>query len=174
MSLARSFPAATRGANGRIYVIDGLNSAFPALANFESYTPILNSWSALSATPTARYGLAAVLAQDGRIYAFGGADALGNPLAANQSFSTVGAGAAAPPLGKDLPPALSSDPTLTVLSTDSAHAVLFLREMDEGIVPGGGAGDSSGWRNELAHALVAKDDSLSADLADVLFAGPIR
>src|SRR5262249_35486576 len=120
MNLARLFPAATRGANGRLYVIGGLNSSFPALADFESYSPLLNSWSALSATPTARYGLAAVLGQDGRIYAFGGADAVGNPLSTNQSLATVGGGSAAPPPGKNLPPAQSSAPSLTVLSTDAA------------------------------------------------------
>jgi N-acetylneuraminic acid mutarotase len=74
MPTARYGLAAVRGPDGRIYAIGGLNSFNNSgvLATVEVYDPKTNSWSAVAPMPTARWGLAAVLGLDGRIYALGG------------------------------------------------------------------------------------------------------
>src|SRR5437868_4466609 len=48
---------------------------------------IVPAWVTLAAMPTPRSGLAAATGADGRIYAIGGADASGNPLATVEAYN---------------------------------------------------------------------------------------
>lgn len=73
--------AAVTGPDGRIYVIDGVNTN-PSPASLylnvvEAYTPATNSWTQLTPTPTSRGYLAAAVGSDGRIYAIGGSGSNG-------------------------------------------------------------------------------------------------
>ena len=63
-------PAATRGPDGRIYVLGG--PEFAAVSNAQAYDPADDSWHALPPLPTARILLAAAQGPDGRVYAIGG------------------------------------------------------------------------------------------------------
>jgi N-acetylneuraminic acid mutarotase len=79
MPLFVTFPAATTGPDGRIYVLGGVLLRFhssqvhAAVTNaVEIYDPRINHWSLGAPMPTARAGLAAVTGTDGYIYAIGG------------------------------------------------------------------------------------------------------
>ncbi|HCG02639.1 MAG TPA: hypothetical protein DEV93_19115, partial [Chloroflexi bacterium] len=47
------------------------------LGTVEAYDPATNSWSTKAAMPSARWGLAATIGPDGKIYAIGGVEPLG-------------------------------------------------------------------------------------------------
>lgn len=70
LNTGRFSPAATVGADGRIYVIGGFNNG--SLASVEVFDGV--AWSAGLPMPTARYDLSAATGADGRIYAIGGYD----------------------------------------------------------------------------------------------------
>jgi N-acetylneuraminic acid mutarotase len=74
----RLFASLSRhGVGGKCYVIGGRISYGPqGLSMVEEDDPATNSWSRSASLPTARFGLAARVAND-RIYAIGGADGLG-------------------------------------------------------------------------------------------------
>jgi N-acetylneuraminic acid mutarotase len=75
MPAGRSLLAATTDADGRIYAIGGSRYTFaasPQLDVVETYSPASNTWTSVAPMPTARYGLAAALGSDGRVYAIGG------------------------------------------------------------------------------------------------------
>lgn len=76
MPLRRRDVAAVTGPDGRIYVIGGENrfddTGFSQINEVDVYDPAANSWSTVASMPTPRYGIAAVLGPDGRIYVFGG------------------------------------------------------------------------------------------------------
>jgi streptogramin lyase/N-acetylneuraminic acid mutarotase len=71
--------AAAAGPAGRIYAIGGRGTDTTTLEvdTVEVYDPATNRWSTAAHMPTARYGLAAVTGQDGRIYAIGGFNSSG-------------------------------------------------------------------------------------------------
>jgi N-acetylneuraminic acid mutarotase len=76
------YPALTTGADGRIYVLGGAGfdraDKDVALSLVQVYDPRTRRWTIVAPMPTARAGLAAVTATDGRIYAIGGSpDPLG-------------------------------------------------------------------------------------------------
>ncbi len=78
MPTARYDLAAVVGSDDRIYAIGGQydNSGVPSVDGpslvVEAYTPASNSWDAVASLHEGRYGVAAVAAGDGLIYAFGG------------------------------------------------------------------------------------------------------
>src|SRR2546423_9828426 len=78
MPTARYELGSARGSDNRIYAIggtSGLPSADPAaLDTVESYDPATDSWTSAPSLGTARNGPGVTAGNDGRIYAFGGAN----------------------------------------------------------------------------------------------------
>lgn len=74
MPTGHTYFAAVTGLDGRIYAMGGRlgESGSPASAAVEAYNPATNTWTTLASLPTARYGLAAAVGPDGKIYALGG------------------------------------------------------------------------------------------------------
>jgi N-acetylneuraminic acid mutarotase len=70
----RQHLAAVLGPDGLIYTLGGIaeGQGGGKTGVLEVYNPATNSWSTRSPMPTPRYGLAAVLGTDGKIYAIGG------------------------------------------------------------------------------------------------------
>ena len=64
-------PAATTGADGRVYVIGGAADGNVPSGATQVYTPSTNTWAESAPMPVPGGGLAAVTAPDGRIYAIG-------------------------------------------------------------------------------------------------------
>jgi N-acetylneuraminic acid mutarotase len=71
MPTARRSFGITVGADGKIYVIGGMNGA-GALNTVEAYDPATDKWSSRASMPTARFSLAAERGSNGKIYAIGG------------------------------------------------------------------------------------------------------
>jgi hypothetical protein len=77
--------------NGCVYAIGGLSRG--ALNTVEMYSPAADAWVTLPSMPTARFGLAASTGPCPKgprspcVYAFGGADDRGNPLARAEAFA---------------------------------------------------------------------------------------
>jgi hypothetical protein len=71
MPTARFNLAATRGNDGRIYVVGGENAS-KSLDTLEIYDPRSDSWTTGAPMPTPRLALAVVAGNDGRVYALGG------------------------------------------------------------------------------------------------------
>src|SRR5262249_21234064 len=77
--------ASVLGKDGRIYLVGGEANgygfvgcpSFDCLSYVEAYSPATRSWVIPPQMPTARFGLAAAVASDGRIFAFGGISTLG-------------------------------------------------------------------------------------------------
>ncbi len=71
----------TVGSNGKIYVIGGISSDGLGpnyiSSRVEEYDPVANTWTDRTPIPTPRYGLAAVAATNGKIYAIGGVNTSG-------------------------------------------------------------------------------------------------
>src|SRR5207302_424781 len=68
--------ASVAGADGRIYVIGGLDDTNNVVSNnVYAYTIATDTWAALASLPTARSMLGAAVGSNGRIYAIGGAEA---------------------------------------------------------------------------------------------------
>ena len=72
MGTSRYIPSVATGADGKIYVIGGLNSGSTHLATGEVYDPATNSWSAIANAPRGNAYGAAATGPDGRIYVMGG------------------------------------------------------------------------------------------------------
>jgi N-acetylneuraminic acid mutarotase len=74
MPTPRQHLAAVVGTDGLIYTMGGIIEASGGgkTGVLEVYNPTTNSWSTRAPMPTPRYGLAAVLGNDGKIYAIGG------------------------------------------------------------------------------------------------------
>ena len=85
--------AAVAGPDGRIYAIGGAQySQFPdratMLATVEAYTPGANTWTRLASMAEPRYGAAAAVGADGRIYVLGGSPAVaGTTLASVEAYT---------------------------------------------------------------------------------------
>jgi N-acetylneuraminic acid mutarotase len=83
MPVARGALAAVAGSDGYIYAIGGtaqnLNGYVVAhpLGLVERYSPKTNQWTSVASLRTPRYGLSAVMAPDGKIYAIGGIGGIG-------------------------------------------------------------------------------------------------
>ncbi|MCA9540921.1 MAG: chitobiase/beta-hexosaminidase C-terminal domain-containing protein, partial [Myxococcales bacterium] len=80
------FMHATAAVDGRVYVLGG--RSFQELTTFYVFDPEVATWRALPALPSVQNDLAAV-GHVGRVWAIGGADAGGNPLATLRSYDPI-------------------------------------------------------------------------------------
>jgi N-acetylneuraminic acid mutarotase len=177
MPTARIYTAASLGPNSRLFVMGGFTAnAFAAATNVvESYNPATNTWAPVTGTPTAltaRGGLAAAFSDDGHIYAFGGFDAAATPLATVQFLTYIpGFGGGAAPA--NTPSLVSVDPISSTVITATPTVVPLQEVSNQGGVPGKGASDNTVPRDATDVVFTAGADTLSANLADDLFAGSV-
>jgi N-acetylneuraminic acid mutarotase len=73
-------------ANGKIYAIGGLDSAWATLKTVEVYDPVSNAWTTGPALRSSR-GLHASVTVNGTIYVIGGESALFHPLGLNEALT---------------------------------------------------------------------------------------
>jgi N-acetylneuraminic acid mutarotase len=102
--------------NGKIYVMGG--NADDARRTVEEYTPETNSWCAVTPMPTAREHLAATTL-NGKIYAIGGYNN-GNYLSTVEEYTPPCAYGAYPTVTDTTPPAITSGPTVSDITSTSA------------------------------------------------------
>jgi hypothetical protein len=107
MPMAVAQGSAVYAAYGLIYLIGGQGAA-GAVANVESYNPVLDTWSDEAALPEPVYGASAVLDVNGNIDVIGGHSASGAVLS-DVWESPVGSA----PVGLPVPPTLSLGYTWT-------------------------------------------------------------
>src|SRR5262249_39908520 len=92
MPTARRQLAVAAAGNGKLYAIGGLagSGSNPlGLATVEEYDPATNTWASKTAMPTARFSLG-VAADNGKIYAVGGAGPGGFSIATVEEYSDPG------------------------------------------------------------------------------------
>src|SRR5579871_2202932 len=110
------------------HTVDGRRTTFrPNLEMLENR--VLPAWTILAGMPTPRSELAAVFGADGRIYAIGGADASGNPLAIVEAYSPT------------------SNAWMTVASLNTPRAGLAAVEGSDGRIYAVGGTGASGLTN---------------------------
>jgi N-acetylneuraminic acid mutarotase len=167
---------AVLGPNGRIFVIGGNNAdSFASVTNVvEAYNPDINTWTTVTPPmPTARQGLGAATGFDGKIYAFGGFNATGTPLATVEILRYLGGlfgGATAPANSPSLVPV---DPISSTVITATPTVVPLQEVSNQGGVPGNGASDTTAVRDQTDVVFASGADTLSQNLADALFASSI-
>lgn len=74
--IAHGLGAATRGPDGRIYYIGGIDESMNTHAEVEVYDPATNLWSFVAPLPLTLQDAAAATGSNGRIYVMGGVQAL--------------------------------------------------------------------------------------------------
>jgi N-acetylneuraminic acid mutarotase len=73
-------PATTRGADGKIYLIGGIDQTSFPTSTVQAYDPSSQTWTSLPGLNPARSQAMAATGPDGTLYVFGGVDANGNYL----------------------------------------------------------------------------------------------
>lgn len=90
LPVARSFAGAGVGADGRIYLVGGLDEASPAPGKFsnrlDTYDPGTDQWTSGPPSLHRREALGVTAGADGRIYALGGAPGFGLPAATAEVY----------------------------------------------------------------------------------------
>jgi hypothetical protein len=105
MLVARQFPGATEGIDGRIYVFGGRNSAGAILSDDEVYDPTSNTWTTIAPMPDPRAQTAVATDRQGRIYVVGGDDGTGGSASVERytpATNTWDTGVTADPAGGTL------------------------------------------------------------------------
>jgi N-acetylneuraminic acid mutarotase len=88
MPAVRANHVASRGPDGRLYVIGGVDNT-ARTTEVDAYDPCANTWSTVAPIPTPRYSPAAALGPDGRIYVMGGEGSSFPPIATVEAFDVT-------------------------------------------------------------------------------------